>query len=223
MVYIRSRKFLCCIPVRAGVFVLSAVGTAGGSLIAVMGWIQVSELTLHPLSTTDTIALYLHTVIFTILALLSLFGFIGTLIKQRDFVNAYASGLTLYLALSLCSGIYALYSLFHKNSQADITKCLNGSTDSVTREVCNNGIAIMKGVAVALYVAMWLLIIYAYIIVSNYVDQLDDEESVKETTQMIKAISQPAPVTTYTSFGMPNGGYATQVSQSHGMRSGNMV
>lgn len=62
----------------------------------------------------------------------------------------------------------------------------------------------------------------AYIIVSNYVDQLDDEMSVKETTQMIKAISQPAPVTTYTSFG--GGGYVTpQVGQSHGMRGGNMV
>jgi hypothetical protein len=64
----------------------------------------------------------------------------------------------------------------------------------------------------------------AYIIVSNYVDQLDDEMSVKETTQMIKAISQPAPVTTYTSFGMPAGGYVTtQAGHSHGMRAGNMV
>jgi hypothetical protein len=51
----------------------------------------------------------------------------------------------------------------------------------------------------------------AYIIVSNYVDQLDDEMSVKETKQMINSISQPAPVTTYTSFGpgMPAGGYVT--------------
>jgi hypothetical protein len=162
-------------------------------------------------------------------------------IKQRNFVNAYASGLTLYLVLSICSGIFALYALFHQNSQAEITKCLNGATDSTTRQVCNNGIAIMKGVAVALYVIMWLLIICqlvfsfvtshltlfsdAYIIVSNYVDQLDDEMSVKETKQMINSISQPGPVTTYTSFGpgMPATGYVTtQVGHSHGMRA-NMV
>lgn len=110
MVYIRSRKFLCCIPVRAGVFVsnppsfsilpanqstvkvLSAIGTAGGTFISIMGWMQVSQLSmfssvtsvqnrtkrnlleLHPLSTTDTIALYVYSVTFTILALLSLFG-----------------------------------------------------------------------------------------------------------------------------------------------------
>lgn len=97
--------------------------------------------------------------VYEAISALRCYRFIGTLIKQRNFVNAYAAGLTLYLALSLCSGIYALYSLFHKNSQADITKCLNGSTDSVTRQVCNNGIAIMKGVAIALYVVMWLLII----------------------------------------------------------------
>jgi hypothetical protein len=162
-------------------------------------------------------------------------------IKQRDFVNAYAGGLMLYLVLSLCSGIFALYALFHRNSQAEITRCLNGATDSATRQVCNNGIAIVKGVTVALYVVMWLLIICqlaglfgirhltsvsdAYIIVSNYVDQLDDEMSVKETKQMINSISQPAPVTTYTSFGqgMPAGGYVTtQVGGTHGMR-GNMV
>lgn len=210
---------------RAGVFILSIVGTAGGSLISTMGWIQVSQLRQHPLTTTDTVALYVHSVLFTILALLSLFGFVGALIKQRDFVNAYASGLMLYLVLSLVSGIYALYALFHQNSQAQITKCLNGVSDNVTKQVCNNGIAIMKGVAVALYVVMWLLIIYAYIIVSNYVDQLDDEMSIKETKQMINSISQPAPVTTYTSFGpgAPAAGYlTTPAGHSHGLH-GNMV
>jgi hypothetical protein len=61
-------------------------------MVSVMGWIQVSQLSMfrlspsfkgthernaleiHPLSTTDTVALYLHCAIFTILAVLSLFG-----------------------------------------------------------------------------------------------------------------------------------------------------
>lgn len=77
---------------QATVKILSIVGTAGGSLISTMGWIQVSQLSVfkllplfenpteqnllgqHPLTTTDTVALYVHSVLFTILALLSLFG-----------------------------------------------------------------------------------------------------------------------------------------------------
>lgn len=69
------------------------------------------------------------------------------------------------------------------------------------------------------------LCIDAYIIVSNYVDQLDEEESVKETRQMIQAVSQPAPVTTYASFAVPPQGPAayafTQTTQSHGTRGNN--
>lgn len=65
----------------------------------------------------------------------------------------------------------------------------------------------------------------AYIIVSNYVDQLDEEESVKETRQMIQAVTQPAPVTTYASFTVPPQGPAayafTQAGQSHGARGNN--
>jgi len=230
MVYIRSRKFCCCIPVRFGVFILSLVGVVGGTLICALGWVQVAQLWKHPLPTSDTIAIWLHSGIFTLLAILSLFGFIGCLTKSRNSVNAYSWGLLLFLGMSICSGAYTLYALFNKNSQEAVIRCLNGATDDVTRTLCQNGQAVYKGVAVTLYIIIWLLMIYAYIIVDNYVEQLDDEVSVKETRQMIQAISQPnvtvqpVAVPTYASFGgaAQNTGYAfSHNNQSFGVRPNN--
>jgi len=222
MVYIRSRKFCCCIPVRAGVFILSLVGVVLGSIISVVGWRKVSQLKNYPLPDADVAALYIHSSIFTLLALLSLFGFVGTLIKQRGLVSAYGAGLIIHLCISIASGIFALVSLFKQSPQEAINECLNGSSDAATRAACKSGIAVVKGLAVVIYVVMWLLQIYAYIIVSNYVDQLDEEESLRETRNMVQAISQPAPVTTYASFAVPSQGSATygftHATQSHGAR-----
>lgn len=62
MVYIRSRKFCCCLPVRIGVFVCSfyalssllgidefskligILGIVGGGVVAAAGWLEVKNL-----------------------------------------------------------------------------------------------------------------------------------------------------------------------------------
>ncbi|KAF5381613.1 hypothetical protein D9615_005502 [Tricholomella constricta] len=234
MVYIRSRKFCCCIPVRFGVFILSLLGVAGGTLVCIVGWLAVSQLWKHPLPVPDTIGIWLHASLFTILTLLSLFGFIGCLVKSRNSVHAYSVGLLITLLLSIASGSYSLWALFHHNSQKAVKECLNGGGDTLTQAVCKNGVNVYKGVTVAIYILIWLLMIYAYVIVDNYIEQLDDEISMKETRQMINAIRQPrvtvAPVAvpTYASFGAPqaalNTGYAfSHNNQSYGVRGNNSM
>ena len=44
MVYVRSRKFCCCLPVRFGVFCESLLGMAVGGLFAVGGWLTVHDM-----------------------------------------------------------------------------------------------------------------------------------------------------------------------------------
>jgi hypothetical protein len=63
----------------------------------------------------------------------------------------------------------------------------------------------------------------AYVIVDNYVDQLDDENAVKETRQMIhNAVSQPRAVPVTPAIAVPayaNTGYAfSHPGQSYGTR-----
>jgi len=234
MAYIRSRKFCCCIPVRFGVFILSLAGVVLGAIICAAGWIQVSQLRQHGSTKSDRIAIWLHSSIFTLLTLLSLFGFIGCLSKSRNAVNAYSWGLLSFILLSILSGSYTLWALFNRpGTQGAYLTCLNGARDQATETFCGNGGAVYKGVAVTLYIIIWLLMIYAYVIVDNYVEQLDDELSVKETRQMINAIQQPRvtvppiAVPTYASFGptaQSATGYAfAHRDQSYGVRANNSV
>lgn len=44
MVYVRSRKFCCCLPVRFGVFVMALLGIFGGGAVSVVGWLQIKQL-----------------------------------------------------------------------------------------------------------------------------------------------------------------------------------
>jgi len=221
MVYIRSRTFCCCIPVRFGVFILTLLVIIGGAIICAAGWVQVDGLRTHGATTSDKVALWLHSGIFTLLTLLSIFGFIGCLTKSRNAVNAYSWGLLSFIFLSILSGAFTLWALFNRpDSQGDYLTCLNGATDDTTKTLCGNGGAVYKGVAVTLYIVIWLLMIYAYVIVDNYIEQLEDEMSAKETRQMINAISQPRvtvqPVTvpTYASFG-PTAQSATGYTFAH--------
>ncbi|KAG5734987.1 hypothetical protein E4T56_gene17921 [Termitomyces sp. T112] len=232
MAYIRSRKFCCCIPVRFGVFILSILGFLGGFSVCIIGWFAISQLWKHPLPTPDTVGLWLHAALFTILTLLSVFGFIGCLIKSRNSVYAYSNGILITLLLSIASGSYSLWALFHENSETVISNCLNGDTDGVTESICKNGINVYKGVTVAVYIVIWLLMIYAYVIVDNYVEQLDDEMAVKETRQIVNSISQPqvtvAPIAVpaYASYPAsqvpPGSAYAfSHSNQSYGVHRGN--
>jgi len=203
-VSIRSRKFCCCFPVRLGVFVLSLLAMVGGSFVAAIGWIQVSQLGTHPMEKADEIALWIQSIMFTILGALAVLGFVGALIKNRAMVSGFAIALSIHLGFSLASGIFSLYSIFRQNPQEAIAKCLSEATDNseTTTETCRNGIAIMKGLMVAIYVVTWLIQLYAYFVVERYADQLVDEEMAENTIvipRTVQEISAPQ-VTTYNGF-----------------------
>jgi len=222
--YVRSRKFCCFLPVRFGVFVLSLVAMLGGSFIAAIGWMQVSQLSQHPLERNDEVALYVHCSVFTFLGVLGALGFIGSLVKSKGLVMTFGVGVAIHLAFSIAAGVFNLYTMFHENSAEAITKCLNGATDDATREVCNNGIAIIKGVAVAIYIISWLIELYAYFIVERYIEQLDEEEDAKRPPVMPQ-ISNPRMISApdYLHFHepRPETGYAfTQPRQAYGVSRG---
>ncbi|PPQ99958.1 hypothetical protein CVT24_009537 [Panaeolus cyanescens] len=199
MAYVRSRKFCCCLPVRFGVFILALLSMAGGSFVAATGWIRITQLAQLPLPKADEIALWIQTIMFSILALLSVFGFIGAMVKNRSWVSAFATAMAIHLGLSVAAGIFALISLFRQDDQPAIDKCTNGDTESLIVEGCKKGIQVMKGVMVAVYVLVWLVQLYAYFIVERYADQLDEEESANNVVVIPRAMANSAapPVTTY--------------------------
>lgn len=190
MLTVESRKFCCCLPVRLGVFVLSLIAMAGGSIVATVGWMSVSQLKQHPVDITDEIALYIHSSIFTLLGVLGVFGFVGSLVKSRAMVIAFSVGLAIHLGLSIGSGIFTIYSVFKESPQAAIDKCLEGTAgDADAIQICKTGMGIVKGVMVAIYVIAWLIELYAYFIVERYATQLEDEEIARLTPIMPQQVN----------------------------------
>jgi hypothetical protein len=172
----------------------------GGSFVAAVGWIQVSQLAQRPLDKPDEIALYIQSVMFSILALLAVFGFVGAMVKNRGMVSSFALAMAIHLGLSVASGAFAIYSTFKQNPRPAIEKCTNGSTEAIIEEGCKRGIEIMKGVMVAIYVITWLIQLYAYFIVERYADQLDEEEASNNVVVIPRALPEtavPAMSTTY--------------------------
>jgi hypothetical protein len=175
--YVRSQTFCCCLPVRFGVFLLSFLAFAGGGLLAIVGWWQLSHLKEHPLGKLDEISLWIQASLFSLLAVLGIFGFIGAMIKNRGMVSAFAAGIAIHLGFSIAAGSFAIYRMFARNSQAALDKCIEKAKDDsdATVQMCKNGIVLFKALMVVIYVSIWLIQLYAYFVVDRYVDQLDEE------------------------------------------------
>jgi hypothetical protein len=222
---VRSRKFCCFLPVRFGVFVLSLLAMVGGSFVAAFGWIQVSQLSKNPMDRADEIALWIHSGMFTILGALAVLGFIGALIKSRSMVSSFAIALAIHLGFSIASGIFRLYTLFKQSPQEALANCLNeAAEDSEASSTCQNGLAIMKGVMVTIYIITWLIQLYAYFVVERYADQLEDEEMAKHTVVIPRTgyeTSTPQ-MTTYNGFASSAAGSYpfTESRQAYGVGRG---
>ncbi|KAH8109493.1 hypothetical protein DFH11DRAFT_1731087 [Phellopilus nigrolimitatus] len=181
MVYVRSRKFCCCLPVRFGVFVMTLVGTIGGGLVAGELWKQINDNdTFEKGTLSDKISAGVNAGIWTLLAVVSLFGFIGTVAKRRGLVALYSTLLFINLALSIASGSYYLYTLFHGNAKQNaINKCESGSTSDVKGDACKAGFDVLRIVLIAVFCVVWIILLYGCVIVSNYVGQLHEEEALE--------------------------------------------
>jgi len=218
MVYVRSRKFCCCLPVRFGVFVIAILGIFGGGLVSIGGWLQIKQLPQNPLDHRDEVALWITTIMYSLLAVLSLFGLIGVFTKTRSFISLYSTMLFSHLGFSIATGAFFIYTLFHQTGDNNIQNCVNGSTDDLKKEACKKGFEVIRGVIVGAFVLVWLIEFYGCIIVSNYVDQLDDEEVAKYSS----SVGPGAPVTTYNNnnfapnyaFATPNHSYGPQASNN---------
>jgi len=175
--YVRSHTFCFCLPVRFGVFLLSLLALGGGGLLAVFGWVQLSHLKEHPLAKIDQISLWIQTSLFSLLALLALFGFIGAMFRNRGMVSAFATGIAIHLGFSIIAGCFAIYAMFARDSQATIDNCIQNANDDsdATVKSCKSALILLKALVVLIYVLAWFIQLYAYFVVERYVDQLDEE------------------------------------------------
>ncbi|KAI0365987.1 hypothetical protein BV20DRAFT_693807 [Pilatotrama ljubarskyi] len=220
MVYVRSRKFCCCLPVRFGVFCESLLGIAAGGLFAVGGWILVHDMlkgTLNPpLSGSEKTAAWLLAIISTIVVLVSSLGhpwisLVGSIWKIFSLVSLYAGSITFATGVEIVIGIYSIYQLFHGEGASQISKCEQSAGTGVNQDFtnfsCNASFKTGRVIVVVLAVIFWLIAIYGCHIAFEYVGQLREEKSdggdyeKNNQSQNITVVSAPQP---YPFAGAPN-------------------
>jgi magnesium-transporting ATPase (P-type) len=197
MGYVPSRKFCCCIPVRLGVFIISMLGFAGGSIIAAVGWYAATHRDQAHLTSNQEISVVITSLSYTALAIISLLGLIGTFTKRQGFVALYNTMVWYHLGFSIVTGAYFIYTLFHKVGNDDVNNCVSSGTSQRTQDACQRAFDAARGITIGLYILLWLTELWACVIVSRYVAQLQEEEAADIPPPAQMAASAPPIATTY--------------------------
>jgi len=199
----RSRHFCFCIPVRFGVFFLSfwsllASGTVAGFIWFALGQGANANVVI---AQNLRVGLIVAGAVYTLFALISLAGLVGSLIRQRGLVRLFSVFLWFQLFVSLAYLIAFSVALFDKPLQNRlITECVNQTTtggkivsstgkdaakalkdanmtpDQI-REGCTAPFTVNKPAFFVAFMLFFLLTLYSCIIVRRYGKQLKDEQA----------------------------------------------
>jgi hypothetical protein len=183
----------------------------GGSFVAGVGIIQLAGVSQAPVEKSDLIALYIQTIMYALLGVVGAFGFVGALIRNYRMVSSFAIVLAVHLGFSVASGIFSIYAMFTRDASTAVAQCLvNASVQGVevTQTDCQNGITVMKGVMVAVYVITWLIQLYAYFIVERYADQLEEEDLANQARVVPRSLPEiSAPLNQMSAYSGYNSAY----------------
>lgn len=183
----------------------------GGSFVAGVGIIQLAGVSQAPVEKSDLIALYIQTIMYALLGVVGAFGFVGALIRNYRMISNFAIVLAVHLGFSIASGIFSIYAMFTRDASTAVAQCLvNASVQGVevTQTDCQNGITVMKGVMVAVYVITWLIQLYAYFIVERYADQLEEEDLANQARVVPRSLPEiSAPLNQMSAYSGYNSAY----------------
>jgi hypothetical protein len=175
MVLIQSRKFLGCLALRTGVWMLGLLSFMLGAGGSVIGWLEIVSLTHHPVPLEDKIFLFIRTIVLSLLALISLAGVLVGWSKSLGFAYIYSKMVASHFLLLLVALALALAVTLQSSNDEVIKQCINGSTNRFIIEFCSPGWSLVQATSVGILGAAVLVQIYAFIIASNFVHRLDLE------------------------------------------------
>ncbi|TFK75473.1 hypothetical protein BDN72DRAFT_832355 [Pluteus cervinus] len=172
-----SAKFLCCLPLRLGVLIISFVQFLICFLVAGLMWFA-----LHVSEHAQTIppgvkrSVIIFAVVYSFAGLISFIGFIGAIARKHGFVRTFALLLQFCLGFQIGSGIYFLIS-FLTNKGDYIKTCLDNATNDDQKDACTqfshiNNAAVILGVLIPIFIQG-----YASYVVSAYATRLAREKA----------------------------------------------
>ncbi|KIK59624.1 hypothetical protein GYMLUDRAFT_673861 [Collybiopsis luxurians FD-317 M1] len=191
MVLIRCRKFLGCLALGTGVWILGLLSLTLGVGGAIIGWLEIFSLGMsvstfsfsgliiykarHPLPLEDKIFLFFRTIVLSMLVLISSVGIIVGSNRSIGFAFIYSKAVAIHYVLLILTLALSLISTFLPARSDIVEQCINESTSRLTIEFCTPGWSLVQGASISIVCATLLTQLYAFIIARNYADRLDLE------------------------------------------------
>lgn len=216
-------KFLCCLPLRLGVLVISVIqflicGGVAGLLWWALCFNHKNDLSVVVGNMKTTVIIV--GVIYTVAALVGLLGFLGAIFKKNGFVKSFFVLLATVFGFQVGSSIWYLITFYRTRGQP-VEKCINGSTDTEKIAACQALAAysrVPQGAMIASVIVPIIVQGYACYVVYQYSKRLTKQRLDKErlstafnssgaTYQPVKSTEDSYPLThgkTYPYADAPN-------------------
>ncbi|KAJ3753582.1 hypothetical protein EV360DRAFT_87644 [Lentinula raphanica] len=178
MVLIRSRKFLGCLALGTGVWILALVSLMLGVSGSVIGWLEIVLLGTHPLPLEDKVFLFIRTIILSLLVLLSLIGLVVGLPKRPGLAFIYTKMVASHYMLLLLALASTLVLTLRTVSNDTVDQCINGSSSRIIIEFCSPGWSLVQGALVCIAGTSVVVQSYAFVMAGNLAYRLDLEMAV---------------------------------------------
>jgi len=174
MALFRCRKFLGCVPLRTAVWLLALLAIVVGGLGSAGSWLEVNWMSQHPLASRDKVAKIIQAGVFSLLFLLSLFGFFAAVTGKRGVVYIYGKFIFITGPLIILALGFTLFTTLDPATDPDaVQNCLNGTTSPIITQFCNHGLTLVRILPIALLGAALLIQFSAWIVASSYGEERD--------------------------------------------------
>ncbi|KAF8586672.1 hypothetical protein K439DRAFT_924122 [Ramaria rubella] len=175
-----SRHFCCCLPVRICVFLTSLLAFLSSALVAAVAFYALAKNkdpnNATQLTSQQEIGLGVIGGIYALIALISLFGFIGSVIRKRSFVSAYS---------------VMTYIIFFVDRGPECQVEVNGKTED-----CKDISGAAKAVVITFLVIGLCIQGYIIAVIKRYVLQLNEEQSYGRATGYVDSAFKMGPTNT---------------------------
>ncbi|KAJ7076872.1 hypothetical protein B0H15DRAFT_574726 [Mycena belliarum] len=173
-------KYLCCLPLRLGVllisfvqFLVSAAAAAGLTYLLVLD--SQGKFDTQYVTNRVRIIAIVVAVVYGIFALISLTGFIGAIRKKESYVGAFSNLLRFFLGLTI-TVVIAYFILYFVDKSQFRKLCIGSSTDQNVINACNGSTKLSVWAMVISAIIPILFQAYGVYIVSAYVKKLHNEQ-----------------------------------------------
>jgi len=175
-------KYLCCLPLRLGVLVitllqfLSSLGVAVLLAAALVIDARDDDHDSNKIPSRTRIIMIAISAIYALVALISLTGFIGAITKRERYVGIFLRLIQVFLAIQVVAMV-AYFILFFADKNEFRQLCIGDSTDQDVINACNSSSKLDLWIVIISSVLPVLFSAYGVYVVSGYASELRQKDA----------------------------------------------